>query len=502
MGSEGSTVIAAYRYDAFNRRIIKTVDQTTYRYTYDDWNIVEISTSANDYINIIDHGMDNHIAIEVIDGTNSEIYYFLSDERGNVVALTDEIGNIVERYRYLVYGEHVVLNEFFVEKDCGIDTCYAGNLHNFLWGGSMYEPETDLYWMRNRYYHKGMKRFINQDPIGIWGDANNLGNGFAYVAGMVIEATDPTGLETDFNYFVDKNEINNHKSPIDAIVVDIVSEGGLKGFAGGLGEAMIKKIEDVVKKKLGIIGGAPIVYFAVTLGVMAYQLSELPDIISEMSRSAQSVVVEASYEYGFGKDSTHDQEYIDGISKDGKSFVKTLKFKDDDGNEWAFQLTYGKDGNEELHVYKNGKLVKKYKWGVIGKDDKGNNIFGWIEVEGSSIPSDPYDPADAKQSEMIKNVLQKMLRIGGKSLHEEGPVISVEVEGPAGNPRKVFIRNPYYRGQDPMKEVIWRYRNPDGSWGFIRNPFAPGGDYDLSMTTYEKIRAKGFVQPEVDPYFN
>jgi len=53
-----------------------------------------------------------------------------------------------------------------------------------------------------------------------------------------------------------------------------------------------------------------------------------------------------------------------------------------------------------------------------------------------------------------------------------------------------------------MKEVIWRHRNPDGTWGFVRNPFAPGGDHDPGTTTYEKIRQKGFVQPEVDPYWN
>ncbi|HSW60753.1 MAG TPA: RHS repeat-associated core domain-containing protein, partial [bacterium] len=183
--------------------------------------------------------MDNHIAIQVFTGTGSNTYFFLTDERGNVVALTDEDGTILERYRYRVYGEHEILTSNFDTKnnncyvscdntyqscfencdedptceagclsdqsDC-YDVCdsnpdniiYAGNVHNFLWGGSLYEPETNLYWMRNRYYHKDMHRFINQDPIGIWGDANNLGNGFAYVAGMVIEASDPTGLEVTF----------------------------------------------------------------------------------------------------------------------------------------------------------------------------------------------------------------------------------------------------------------------------------------------------------------
>ena len=67
--------------------------------------------------------------------------------------------------------------------------------------------------MRNRYYHIDMHRFINQDPIGIWGDANNLGNGFAYVAGMVIEASDPSGLASDANSFAEVYGFNKHDVP-------------------------------------------------------------------------------------------------------------------------------------------------------------------------------------------------------------------------------------------------------------------------------------------------
>ena len=189
--------IATYTYDAFNRRITKTVGNTIERYTYDDWNIVEISTNSDLYTNIIDSGTDRHIAIEVTSNNTSTLYYFLTDERGNVTALTDANGNILERYRYRVYGDFEILDAQFTPKNCNNQTCYATNLHNFLWGGSLYEPETGLYWMRNRYYHIDMHRFINQDPIGIWGDTNNLGNGFAYVAGMVIEASDPTGLDVE-----------------------------------------------------------------------------------------------------------------------------------------------------------------------------------------------------------------------------------------------------------------------------------------------------------------
>ncbi len=80
-------------------------------------------------------------------------------------------------------------------------------------------------------------------------------------------------------------------------------------------------------------------------------------------------------------------------------------------------------------------------------------------------------------------------------MKEEGPVIKYDDNG-----RKVFIRNPYYYGKDPMKEIIWRQQNSDGTWGFVRNPFAPGGAPTWS-NTYEKFQQSGFIQPEVDPYW-
>lgn len=93
-----------------------------------------MGTTVQSHTNAIDAGMDNHIAIEVF------------DERVTVVALTDNSGNILERYRYRVYGEHEVLNPDFTSKS------------------------------------------TNAISPFLWGDANNLGNGFAYVAGMVVEA--------------------------------------------------------------------------------------------------------------------------------------------------------------------------------------------------------------------------------------------------------------------------------------------------------------------------
>lgn len=82
-------------------------------------------------------------------------------------------------------------------------------------------------------------------------------------------------------------------------------------------------------------------------------------------------------------------------------------------------------------------------------------------------------------------------------IEEEGPIIKYDDDG-----RRVFIFNPYYRGKDPLKELFWRKQKADGTKGFVRNPFAPGAEYDYDSTTYEKFQQSGFIQPNVDPYSN
>ncbi|MBO4698902.1 hypothetical protein J5690_04740 [bacterium] len=52
-----------------------------------------------------------------------------------------------------------------------------------------------------------------------------------------------------------------------------------------------------------------------------------------------------------------------------------------------------------------------------------------------------------------------------------------------------------------MKEIFWETQKADGIKGFVRNPFVPGAEYGYDATTYEKWQNKGFIQPNVDPYF-
>ena len=549
-------VLAAYKYDAFNRRTLKIAGFVTSRYTYDDWNLVEISTPPTGHTNIIDAGMDNHIAMEVETSTGSDMYYFLTDERGNVVALTDESGTILERYRYRVYGEHEVINSCHTACEttydscydgCGDDTCranclvaknicdtncsspdYAGDVHNFLWGGSLYEPETGLYWMRNRYYSKSMHRFINQDPIGIWGDANNLGNGFAYVAGMVIEATDPTGLlqiagNVDFTK-VDEN-----------ISVLLVSGGDIDIAVQELTEASEGIITSVYRKgKRSKHGSGKAVDVSLRYGKNWAHLSladsrVLARYIKELLGNGYDVVLEHKDSKNFRREKKVGEIWEMGLTtKSGKTVATGSHIhiewdpKDEDGTPKKDPKK--KDTNKDQDASTDSKkdVEKKYEIGyeeveieyeeeywVSYKDEKGNLVIQkkkrlvkkkikvpvLIEKANNKYPvPGGDDPIDKLQNLILQEMLTKLLKI---KTDEQHPTITDNSTGPNG--AIIFYKNPYYVSKDPMKSIFVDGNDGSGRPILIRNPFAPKNGV-LWSNTYEMWQARGFFMPEVDPW--
>jgi len=467
--------IAAYTYDAFNRRITKTVGNTTERYSYDDWNIVEISTNSNLYTNIIDSDTDRHIAIEVTSNNTSTLYYFLTDERGNVTAITDATGNVLERYRYRVYGDFEILDAQFIPKNCINQTCYATNLHNFLWGGSLYEPETNLYWMRNRYYYIDMHRFINQDPIGIWGDANNLGNGFAYVAGMVIEASDPSGLDVtivgdDLAQIIENACKNSDRAYAIFAFLNADNSVNVTIFSTSLDSIIDYDIDKETGERIPVslrdMGGAATISKE---GTHSIEIIISEDIVK--SGKANAVSGEIDAEAVFAHEGSHA---VDIANKKSSKKTKDL--------EEAYAVAMEVEAQDELDEAKKNEEEKKGKG-------------------GEKYPSDPDNSNDSYQQKLMESMLSKILRNSDFSIYDQGPVVKIQVETVSGNPKWVFVFNPFYRGKDPMKQIFWKTKNADGTKGFVRNPFAPGAEYGYDATTYEKFQQSGFPQTNVDPYF-
>jgi len=83
--------------------------------------------------------------------------FYLQDSNYNVVALADNTGSTVERYWYEPYGEVTI-----TEAAGGTQETVLNDV--LLFQGQRRDPETGLYYLRNRYYSPMLGRFVQRDP--------------------------------------------------------------------------------------------------------------------------------------------------------------------------------------------------------------------------------------------------------------------------------------------------------------------------------------------------
>jgi RHS repeat-associated protein len=119
------------------------------------------------------------------------VYYYQQDLQESILGLTDSSGNVVEQYSYTsIYGVHAV------STPGGNPEPIEGAIGNpFRFQGHRLDPESGLIFFRNRYLDPVEGRFVNRDPIGIWGDPSASGNGYAFCGGNPVNRRDPFGLD-------------------------------------------------------------------------------------------------------------------------------------------------------------------------------------------------------------------------------------------------------------------------------------------------------------------
>ena len=110
-----------------------------------------------------------------LNGTTSRYWYVL-DGRGNVVALTDSTGNVVDRYSYDVWGQPTSVSESVPQR--------------LRYAGYWYDQELSWYWVGVRLYDPGLKSWLQPDPSQTEGVRT-----YAYVGDDPVDETDPTGQQ-------------------------------------------------------------------------------------------------------------------------------------------------------------------------------------------------------------------------------------------------------------------------------------------------------------------
>jgi RHS repeat-associated protein len=189
----GATLIATYEYDGLNRRIVTDGQSDDYDFYYNhNWQVLEACKNGDSdpWSQMVWH----HHYIDALaprfydsDINGSQVtHYAAHDANFNVVAMTDDLGAVQERYQYSPYGELTVLDANFTPD--------GDNLSDFAnpytYTARRLDAETGLYQYRNRYYHAQLGRFVSRDPIGYEGSQWNL---YEYVGGNAQSGLDPMG---------------------------------------------------------------------------------------------------------------------------------------------------------------------------------------------------------------------------------------------------------------------------------------------------------------------
>ncbi|WP_429374587.1 RHS repeat domain-containing protein [Paenibacillus sp. DS2015] len=173
---------ALYTYDSQGNRTSMTWKGKTTRYVVDAVSelsrvLMELDPEGNPKATYV-YGL-GLIGREDAQG-NYQSYH--SDLRGSTTLLTDEQGSVSDRYTYGPYGE-LEKHEGKTNQPFG----YNGR------DGVQSDPN-GLYYMRARYYHPVLQRFLNRDVLrGDLLDGQTL-NRYAYVNGDPIRYIDPMGL--------------------------------------------------------------------------------------------------------------------------------------------------------------------------------------------------------------------------------------------------------------------------------------------------------------------
>jgi RHS repeat-associated protein len=111
-------------------------------------------------------------------------YYYYFDGLGSVVAISDDGGQMTERYEYDVFGEPSIYSPSGEPRE-------TSNVNNpYMFTGRNYDTETGLYYYRARYYSPKIGRFLQTDPIGYAGVLNF----YSYCGNNPLNWIDPWGL--------------------------------------------------------------------------------------------------------------------------------------------------------------------------------------------------------------------------------------------------------------------------------------------------------------------
>jgi RHS repeat-associated protein len=153
--------IAAYKYDAFGRRLEKTVDGHTTEFLWQGERLI-VESGDSRYRTYV-YEPDSFRPLAMLDGEGplkATPFYYQLDHLGTPQELTDYSGAIMWSAKYRAYGNLAAL-----------DVAEIDNPLRFQ--GQYFDAETGFHYNRHRYYSPSTGRFLTPDPVKLAGGLNN-----------------------------------------------------------------------------------------------------------------------------------------------------------------------------------------------------------------------------------------------------------------------------------------------------------------------------------------
>ncbi|MBL7749358.1 MAG: RHS repeat-associated core domain-containing protein [Chitinophagaceae bacterium] len=180
--SSSPASVVTYGYDASNRRITKTINGNTLKYTYSGASQIEERNSSNVLLN---RTVFTGFLSPVMNEKSGNKFYYHPNELGSVEAISNNSGRLLESYRYDVYGKMTRYDSL----NNPLSGSLAGNRFGFT--GQEFDSATNSYRFFYRNYSPETGVFNQRDLIE-YGDGMGM---YQYVGNNPANGVDVLGLK-------------------------------------------------------------------------------------------------------------------------------------------------------------------------------------------------------------------------------------------------------------------------------------------------------------------
>ncbi|MFB9753304.1 polymorphic toxin-type HINT domain-containing protein [Paenibacillus hodogayensis] len=174
----GTGAVVGYRYNGDGLLVERSENGVTTRYYYDGADMIAEGTVSGGAVTHKASYIRGNGLVARVDGNGGKAYY-VHNGHGDVVALTDGTGNVLNQYTYDMWGNPLTEQESVPNP--------------FRYSGEFWDKSTQLQYLRARWYDPSMGRFINEDTYE--GDISNplSLNLYTYVQNNPLINVDPSG---------------------------------------------------------------------------------------------------------------------------------------------------------------------------------------------------------------------------------------------------------------------------------------------------------------------